>query len=145
MSGRGGDDGSEGGRSGVARRSDDGDDRSEGKSTVEKAVMAVSVAFTLLLFAYAGWQLVAVPSGGVPAASVADSQTLSNGSVAVTVRVRNPSNVGLITATVESPCTDPPVELQFTYLPADATRTGTLVCPPGSTSPTVSVTSWERA
>ena len=107
--------------------------------------MVVSAAFVILLFAYAGWQMATVSNTGTPRVSVANTQTLENGSVAVTVRLRNPTNVGLLSATVESECTSPPAEVQLTYVPADATRKGTLVCPPSSTSPTVSVVSWKRA
>jgi len=51
---------------------------------------------------------------------------------------------GLITATVEANCTDPPAELTFQNVPARSTREGTIVCPPGTRDPAVSVTTWIR-
>ena len=123
-------------------------EQSNGKkrpSTVEKVVMVVSVLFTLSLVAYAGWQMAMTPNTSAPNASVADIESLPNGDVAVTVRLRNPRDVGLISATVESQCTTPPPSVQFTYVPASTTRQGTLVCPPGTTNPNVSVTNWVAA
>jgi hypothetical protein len=114
----------------------------QGTSTTEKAVIAVSVAFTVLLFAYGGWQVVTAPAADVPRASVVGTEPTASGDVAVTVRLTNPRDAGLVTATVESDCTSPPPEVQFQYVPASTTRTGTLVCPHGTTDPNVSVSSW---
>lgn len=111
-------------------------------STAEKAVTAISVAFTLLLFGYAAWQMATPPEAGTPEVTVSNTESLPNGSVAVTVGLRNPSDVGLVTVTVESGCEDPPPDVEFSYVPADSTRTGTLVCPEGTTNPSVSVSSW---
>ncbi|WP_459194262.1 hypothetical protein [Halosimplex sp. J119] len=114
----------------------------QGPSWAEKGVMVVSVAFTVLLFAYAGWQMVGTPTGETPQVSVEGTDPLENGSVAVTVRLRNPSDVGLVSATVEANCSSPPPEIGFSYVPAASTRTGTLVCPRRTTDPSVSVSSW---
>ena len=111
-------------------------------STIEKVVIAVSVTFTVLLFAYAGWQIVTTPQATTPEATVVGTERLDSGDVAVTVRLRNPRDVGLVTATVESDCASPPAEVQLSYVPASTTRTATLVCPPGTTDPTVSVANW---
>lgn len=112
-------------------------------SAAEKAVMVVSIAFTVSLFAFAGWQMAMAPSDGAePEVSVVGMEPMEDGSVAVTVRLRNPRNVGLISATVSSNCTSPPTELEFSYIPADSDRTGTLVCPPGTRTSSVSVVSW---
>lgn len=123
--------------------SDDGNGGSgQGTSTAEKAVIVISVAFTLLLFAYAGWQIATPPRTDVPQASVVGTEQLDDGSVAVTVRLRNPKDVGLVSATVESNCTTPPPQVEFSYVPASTTRTGTLVCPSGTTDPSASVANW---
>jgi hypothetical protein len=74
--------------------------------------------------------------------TVVGTEPLPNGSVAVTVELRNPMDVGLVTATVESDCTSPPAEVQFSYVPASTRRTGTLVCPAGTTDPSVSMANW---
>lgn len=127
----------------VHQRENHGSGRS-GPSTVAKAVMLISIVFTVLLFVYAGWQIATPPSTGPPQASVVGMDSLETGSVAVTVRLQNPSDVGLISATVESNCSSPPPEVQFSYVPARSTRTATLVCPPGTTDPAVSVANWVR-
>lgn len=54
------------------------DDRQSGKqetSTAEKAVMVISVTFTVLLFAYAGWQMASAPPTGPPEVSVVETMT----------------------------------------------------------------------
>lgn len=132
------------GQSGTDHQRDDRQSAKQGTSTAEKAVMVISITFTVLLFAYAGWQMVSPPTAGPPEVSVVETTPLGNDSVAVTVRLRNPSDVGLITATVESNCSSPPAEVGFSYIPALSTRTGTLVCPSGTTDPSVSVANWVR-
>lgn len=122
-----------------------GDGRSERDgetSTAEKAVILLSVAVTLLLFAYAGWQMAFGPTSAAPQVTVEGTERLANDSVAVTVRLRNPGDVGLITATVQSNCSSTPQTVQFSYVPAASTRTGTLVCPPDTTDPSVSMANW---
>jgi hypothetical protein len=129
----------------------DGDDDGGGSggdgetSNVEKAVMAVSIAFTVALFAFAGWQMIQTPVQTAPEATVIGTNTLENGSVAVSLRLRNPADVGFVSVTVESPCTNPPAEVSFSYVPADTIRTGTIICPSGTTDPTVEVSSWVQA
>lgn len=145
-------DGEEGGGGRDGGRGDDGETRDGGRqsdqqeqtSTAEKALIAISVAFTLFLFAYAGWQIVTPPQTDVPQASVVGTERLADGSVAVSVRLRNPADVGLVTATVESNCTTPPPSIEYSYVPASSNRTGTLVCPAGTTDPSVSVSNWMR-
>lgn len=108
--------------------------------------MAVSVLFTVAVLAYAGWQVVATPAAAPsPQVQVVEAETLSDGRVAATVELRNPRNQGLIVATVESQCSSPPPSVQFSYVPADSTRKGTLVCPAGTENPSVSVTNWIEA
>ena len=108
--------------------------------------MAVSALFTIALLAYAGWQVVATPvAAPAPQVQVVETETLSDGRVATTVELRNPTNQGLIVATVEAQCASPPPSVQFSYVPADSTRKGTLVCPAGTESPSVSVTNWIEA
>lgn len=143
--GNGDDDRSESERRRDESDSDSDSDGQEGASTAEKVVIALSVAVTVLLFAYAGWQIATPPQAATPQATVVETTPLDNGSVAVTVRLRNPGDIGLITATVESSCASPPVQVQFSYVPALSTRTGTLVCPPGTTNPSVSVANWVPA
>lgn len=133
--------------SGREETSDEADDESQGEretSGAEKAVMVISVSFTVLLFAYAGWQMAAAPDAESPEVTVVETAVLENDSVAVTVRVRNPTDAGLISATVESDCSFPPASVSFSYVPALSTRTGTLVCSPRTTNPSVSFENWVR-
>ncbi|WP_254546558.1 hypothetical protein [Halomarina pelagica] len=52
--------------------------------------------------------------------------------------------VGLVSVTVEANCTPPPTELTFQHVSTDSRRVGRSVCPPGTTDPGVSVSSWAR-
>ena len=69
-------DGGEVGR-GRGNRDDDGSDGGDGDrpgrgttSTSEKAVMVISALFTVVLFAYAGWQIATTPEATAPQVSV---------------------------------------------------------------------------
>ena len=116
--------------------------RRQGISTIQKIVIVVTVAFTLFLFAYAGWEILTPPAAEAPQASVVETERTADGEVAVTVQVYNPKDVGLISVTVQSHCSSQSVQVQLSYVPASATRTGTVVCPPGKTDPRVSIESW---
>lgn len=130
------------GRYDEANGDGNGGDRSEGPSTAEKTLTAISIAFTLLLFGFVAWQAVQPPTGGQPQAEVLGTEEASNGSVLVTVELTNPGSAGLISATVESDCTRPPTETRFSYVPAGDREQAILVCPSGTTRANVSVSSW---
>ncbi|SFS00462.1 hypothetical protein SAMN05216559_2363 [Halomicrobium zhouii] len=129
----------------------DGGDRTGGSSdegetsTTQKVVMAVSILFTLSLVAYGAAQMAATPSGVAPSATVVGTDTMPNDEVAVSVRLRNPGDVGLVSVTVEADCARPPPSVQLTYVPASTRRQATLVCPAGTTDPNVSVANWVMA
>ena len=128
------------------RDGDDGDGSSDReRSTVEVVVMVVSVLFTVSLFAFVGWQVVSGPTATEPRGTAVDTRTVANGSVVVTVELRNRQDIGLLSATVGADCSTPPPEVMFEYIPASSNRRGNLVCPPGSETPTVSVSSWVNA
>lgn len=122
-----------------------GDQQDEGPSTAEKVLTGISVAFTLLLFGYVAWQAVQSPGATQPEAEVVGVERLANGSVAVRVELTNPGGSGLISATVEASCDQPPPDATFEYVPADGREQGILVCPPGTTRPNVSVSAWVPA
>lgn len=122
-----------------------GGQQNEESSTAEKVLTGISVVFTVLLFSYVAWQAVQQPVGAHPQAEVVGTEQLSNGSVAVRVQLTNPGNVGLISATVEANCDRPPPDTMFEYVPASGREQGILVCPPGTTRPDVSVSSWVPA
>ncbi|MFB6164786.1 MAG: hypothetical protein ABEJ31_06460 [Haloarculaceae archaeon] len=145
-----GDDGNDGGGSKDGGNDGDGSGgNSESKATgsgdlgwPEKTVMAISAALTVVLFAYAGWQLVAASTGTAPTATVVGTDRLPDGSTAVHVRLHNGLESGLVSATVESACDSPPPSVQFQYVPADGVRQGTIVCPANATDPNASVANW---
>ena len=107
--------------------------------------MVVSVLFTVSLFVFVGWQVVSGPTAADPQATVVDTRTAANGSVVVTVELRNRQEIGLVSATVEVDCATPPPTVQFSYVPADSVRRGRLVCPPGTNDTSVGVSSWVNA
>ena len=111
-------------------------------STAEKAVMAISVAFTVMLFAFVIWQALMTPTGIPPQASVVGTQSMADGGVKVTVRLTNPSDVGLQMATAEVNCTSPPPQIQFQHVPADDYQIGYVKCPSGTSNPEASVSWW---
>lgn len=118
------------------------DQQNGGPSTAEKVLTGISVAFTVLLFGYVAWQAVQPPGGVGPQAEVTGTEQLSNGSVAVHVELTNPGDTGLVSATVEANCDQPPSDTTLEYLPAGGREQGVLVCPPGTTRPNVSISAW---
>lgn len=128
-----------------------GDCRTDGNGEVEDAtestlvqtvVILISAALTVLLFAYAGWQIALAPQADVPEVSVVGTEQLADGSVAVRVQLETPQDAGLVSATIESNCASPPVQVQVNYVPPSSSRTATLVCPPGTTDPGASLVNW---
>lgn len=138
-----------------ARRRDLGDDSAEERdsertdtddtqsiSTAEKGVMIVSTVLTGLLFAFAIWQAFAGMGPAVPEVEAVGVTRSPTGGVVYTLELRNPGETGLISATVEAACTEPPTELTFANVPAGGRREASVVCPRGTRSPEVSIVSW---
>lgn len=143
-----GDSGNDGGTNGGGDGSPGGsgqDSGENGPSTAEKAVMAISATFTVLLLAFVIWQALATPVGVPPQAAVVGTQPMPDGGVEVAVRLTNPGDGGLRTVTVEVACTGPPREIQFQHVPADDYQEGYVACPPGMTEPNASVSWWIEA
>lgn len=111
-------------------------------SASEWVVMAVSIILTLSLFGYVAWHAVSTPTDVTPDVSVAETQTLEDGRIVITVELYNPGSPGLESVTVSADCSNE--SLTFTHLPMDARQTGSLVCPAGTDEPSVSVRSWIR-
>lgn len=124
---------------------DEGGGESDGENEdvplFEKAVMAVSVLFTLSLFGFAVWQSLTGAGAVAPAVGLTGSEASADG-IQYTVELRNEGDIGLVSATVEVGCTDPPITFTFANVPAGGRRVGTVVCPPGTSDPTVSVVAW---
>ena len=126
----------------MSDESRDQDEQGRGPSTAEKVLTAISIAFTVLVFAFVAWQAVQPPTSGAPRAKTVGVQTGPNGSTLVHVRITNPGNAGLLSATVEANCSQPPPEVAFENVPAGGQEEGVLVCPAGTTDLNVSVSSW---
>lgn len=124
------------------RGRNDRNGQEQGVSTAEKVLTVISVALTLLLFGYVAWQATQPTNKTLPEVSVVGTETAANGSLVVHVRLVNPGDEGLISATVEANCTQPPPDVTLDYIPADGTARGVVVCPPGPSEPSVSVSSW---
>lgn len=113
----------------------------EGVPFFEKVVIVVSVLFTVLLFGFAIWQSLTGAGAVAPAVDLTEGEETADG-VRYTVELRNEGDVGLVSVTVLVRCTDPPTSFTFDNVPAGGRRVGTVVCPPGTSDPTVSVVSW---
>lgn len=111
----------------------------------ERLLMAASVVFTVMLFSFVLWQASTTPATAEPTATVTETETLSGGDVKVTISFQNAQDVGLIMATAEVDCDTPPPELTFEHVPADDRRTGYVICPPETTDPIVTVSTWTEA
>lgn len=129
-----------------SRNGQDGEQNErQGPPTAEKTITAISVAFTLLVFGYVAWHAVEPPDWSPPEVEVVGAERADDGSLLVHVQFRGSGDRGLASATVEADCAQPPPELTFEHVPAGGRERGTLVCPPGTTDPNVSVSSWEPA
>jgi len=116
-------------------------DAPEDISPPEKVVMVVSTLFTVSLFLFAVWQSLGA-TAAVPTANATGQQITAEGDVIYTIELRNPGDAGLVWVTVEVDCIDPPVVLTFQNVPADGSRTGSVVCPPETDDPEVAVEAW---
>lgn len=112
-------------------------------SAAEWAVMAVSVAVTLLLFGFVAWHAATTPADAIPEATVTGTQPAEDGRVIVAVEVYNPGNTGLKSVTVSADCANG--SITFEHVPTDDRRSGTLVCPAGTEDPSAAVLSWIEA
>lgn len=111
----------------------------------ERILVAASVIFTVVLFSFVLWQAATTPTTAEPTATVTGTETLPSGDVKVSVSFRNAQDIGLVIATVEVDCDTPPPELTFEHVPADDRRAGYVICPPGTTNPTATVSTWTEA
>jgi hypothetical protein len=143
--GRNGENGRNSGQNGRDSEQNDQENEPQGLSTAEKVITAISVAFTVLVFSYVAWHAVKPPDGTHPEVEVVGTEQADDGSVLVHVVFEGFGDRGLASATVEADCEQPPPKLTLEHIPADGRERGTLVCPPGTTDPSVSVSSWEPA
>lgn len=130
----------------MARRGDlkEKDDRTE-PTRAEKAFMAASAAFALLLFGYLLYQAITSPTGLPPEVEVTGVETMESGEMHVQVRLTNRGGAGLLVAEVTVACGDDPPTLLFQHVPAEGAREGHAVCPPGTTLPEARITHYVLA
>lgn len=110
--------------------------------TLEKVVMALSVLLTVFLFGFAAWHASMGPDVSAPEVRVTETNVTADGDVIYIVELRNPGDVGIVRATVVADCRDPPIRLTFENVPSGGRRLGTVVCPPGASTPRLSIESW---
>lgn len=121
----------------------DGDGSFDGGETLEAAVVVLSAVLIVGLLGYLLLQAVVGPGSPDPTATVESVEPLSsNGDrLQVTVALVNEGDTGLESVEVQVRCGGTERSLVFTQVPAQGHRTGTAVCPAGS-SPTASVATW---
>lgn len=117
------------------------EDDHEGPSPAARVVMVVSAAFTAAVFGYLLYEAVTAEAGD-PYAEVVRTEARPDG-LLVEVRLVNPGGAGMRDAEVEVKCGDPPIAVHFTNVPAEATRTALVLCPPDTQgAPEVGVAWW---
>lgn len=137
--GQNGEQGNGGQRSGQDQQQDGG---GQSPSTAETVLTAISVVVTVLLFGYVAWHAIQPTDSIQPQVEVVETEQLSNGSVLVRVEFVNQGDQGLLSATVEVTCAQPPPDATFENVPAGGVQRAVLVCPPGTESPDVEVSAW---
>lgn len=136
-------------------RADGGDDEGEdavgldldGAALLERAIVVASVLLVLGTLGYVGWQATGTTADGVPSATVERVEPMPGPDAdrsRVRVRLDNRRGTGLATVSVAVHCGDAERSLSFEHVPAGGHRTGTVVCPGGSTA-VAEVVSWQEA
>lgn len=116
---------------------------------LEAAVTVASVVLLVGLMGFIAWQAVVTPTGSDPVATVESVTPMpadagATGSMRVTVQLDNRGTTGLRSVEVVVRCGGNERSLQYAHVPANGRRTGTAVCPAGST-PSASVVTWVTA
>jgi hypothetical protein len=120
-----------------------------GGGLLESVIVVVSVILIIGILGYLGSQAVTEPSTPNPIATIDSVDSVRaddprSGSVRVTVALDNRGETGLSSVAVAVQCGETERSLVFTRVPARGHRTGTVICPRGTT-PTASVTTWIEA
>ena len=119
---------------------DGGDSGNDGPSWAERALVAVSTGFTVLLLAFVLWHVLTMSGGGELTATVTGTEPLQNGDVRITAALENGQDVGLISATVSVDCGGPTRQLTFEHVPAGGKSSGRVRCPAGNATGNGTVT-----
>lgn len=120
-----------------------------GGDILEASIMIVSALLLVGLLGYIASQAIVAPTDAEPTATIDSVERLPSespqaGSIRVTVSLENEGENGLRSVEVAVRCGSVERSLLFTHVPARGHRTGTVICPPGTT-PTASVTTWIEA
>lgn len=125
---------------------DDGTTGFAGGDVLEGVIMVLSVLLIVGVLGYLVSQAVVTPDGPKPTAAVESVEPFpadepGSDTVRVTFRLDNEGETGLQSVEVEVRCGGNERSLLFSYVPGNGHRTGTAICPQGST-PRVSVVAW---
>jgi len=120
-----------------------------GGDLLEDVITVVSALLIVGVIGYLVSQALVAPATPDPTATVDSVERLQSdeqetGSLRVTVSLNNRGETGLSSVEVVVQCGGTERSLVFTYVPARGHRTGTVICPQGTT-PTASVAAWIEA
>jgi|GEM_PF-2593699 hypothetical protein len=149
--GSGSDDADDSGRTDERPRAggdSEGEDDADGPVSavlVERVVVAASVVLIVTMLGYVLWQAAVTPAVVDPHASVDAVEPMADSDrERVSVVLANDGNVGLASVTVVVDCGDRQHTLEFSHVPGNGEREGTVVCPAGS-RPRAFVDTWIEA
>jgi len=116
-----------------------------GADLLERAIVVASVLLIAGMLGYVLWQAAVTPAPADPVATIDGTEPMSDTDrQRVTVRVENRGGTGLTSVRVAVRCGGQESSLEFAYLSPGGRRTGTVVCPAGTT-PEVVVETWVSA
>jgi len=131
---------------GGGAETDDGLDL-DGANLLERTIVVASVLLVLGTLGFVGLQAVGTTADGVPSATVERVEPMPGPDAdrsQIHVRLDNRRGTGLSTVSVTVRCDDATRSLSFEHVPAGGHRTGTVVCPDGSTA-VAEVVTWQEA
>ncbi|MFD1646503.1 hypothetical protein [Haloarchaeobius litoreus] len=120
-----------------------------GGDLLETGIMIVSALLLVGLLGYIASQAIVAPTAAEPTATIDSVEPLPSdspqgGSIRVTVSLENEGETGLSSVEVVVRCGSVERSLVFTHVPARGHRTGTVICPRGTT-PTANIAAWIEA
>lgn len=120
-------------------------DTSGAADLLEQLIVAASVLLIIGTLGYIAWQAAGTSTTADPVASVDTVEATSGGErLRVVVRLDNLRGTGLTSVQVAVRCGVTERSLEFTHVPAGGHRTGSVVCPAGTT-PEAIVETWIEA
>ncbi|MXR40201.1 hypothetical protein GRX01_02355 [Halobaculum sp. WSA2] len=120
-----------------------------GGDLLEAGIMVVSALLIVGLLGYIASQAIVAPTAAEPTATIDSVERMppespQAGRVRVTVGLENDGETGLGSVEVAVRCGSVERSLVFTHVPARGHRTGTVICPRGTT-PDADVVAWIEA